>query len=178
METKHKNNTLYWDVLGWGRFIITIASSRLSRLEFKPYENCQPCFSFMTPHDYLCPAAADGSTHRLAAQQIEEYLSEKRREFDLPFDISSPDDRAILDMVRSIEYGETATYAAIAAQSGDPTAAKQVANALVKNPLPLIIPCHRIVSSAGNIGDYVWGRRIKQRLLNMEAINRNRITAK
>ncbi|MFZ3063637.1 MAG: MGMT family protein [Actinomycetota bacterium] len=70
--------------------------------------------------------------------------------------------------VSAIPYGETRSYAWVAEQIGRPGAARAVGQALKRNPLPMIIPCHRVVKSCGDLGGYKYGRRWKEKLLEME----------
>lgn len=70
--------------------------------------------------------------------------------------------------VSSIPYGETRSYAWVAAQVGQPKAARAVGQALKRNPLPIMIPCHRVVKSSGDLGGYKYGQWWKRKLLEME----------
>lgn len=77
--------------------------------------------------------------------------------------------QSVWQIVRSVPYGESRSYAWIATQLGQSKAARAVGQALARNPLPIVIPCHRIVRSDGNIGDFSGGEKMKRYLLNMEA---------
>ena len=77
----------------------------------------------------------------------------------------------ILDIAATIEYGTTITYQELARQIGKPDLAKQVQAALMKNPLPLVFPCHRVVSGPDDVGNHTWGKKMKTRLLQLEAIH-------
>ncbi len=108
-----------------------------------------------------------------AKEQIISYLHGKRREFDLP--ISSLATRGATEFQRDvwaatsrIPYGETGTYGQIALQIGRPNSARAVGNALGKNPLPLIVPCHRVLSSSGMGGFSGGGPEVKEYLLAVE----------
>ncbi len=111
--------------------------------------------------------------HRLdeAATQLDEYFSGRRRAFDVPIDLQLAHGfrRAVLTHLRDIAYGETASYAMVAAASGSPAAVRAVGSACANNPLPLVVPCHRVVRSDGSIGQYLGGTEVKQALLAMEA---------
>ncbi|MEA3325484.1 MAG: methylated-DNA--[protein]-cysteine S-methyltransferase [Euryarchaeota archaeon] len=87
-------------------------------------------------------------------------------------DLSSLTDfeRNVLCEARKIEYGSVVTYSELAARIGKPNAARAVGNALKKNPLPIVIPCHRVVSKGG-IGGYAFGVEAKRRLLKLENQN-------
>ena len=106
-----------------------------------------------------------------AARQIEEYFARRRRQFDLPLDfsLSTGFRRLVLDALPDIGYGHTASYGAIAAAVGNPKAVRAVGTACATNPLPLVVPCHRVVRSNGVIGPYLGGTEAKKLLLNLEA---------
>ncbi len=111
-----------------------------------------------------------------AVHQIKEYLISKRREFDLTIDwsvLSSDFQRAALRAVFSIPYGETRTYADIAAQIGHPQAFRAVGRANATNPMPLVIPCHRVIGTDGKLHGYggKGGLKTKAWLLKMEKEN-------
>ncbi len=103
--------------------------------------------------------------------QLEEYLAGGRRQFDLPLDLSlsSGFRRAVLSYLQGIGFGHTASYAAVAAAVHNPKAVRAVGTACATNPLPLVIPCHRVIRSDGHIGAYFGGPEIKRQLLRLEA---------
>lgn len=105
------------------------------------------------------------------ARQIDEYLTGRRRRFDLTLDrqLSGGFRLAVLDGLADIAYGQTATYAAVAAAAGNPKAVRAAGTACATNPLPIVIPCHRVVRSDGSIGGYAGGPQAKAALLEMEA---------
>jgi methylated-DNA-[protein]-cysteine S-methyltransferase len=106
-----------------------------------------------------------------AAHQLEEYFAGRRRGFDLPLDfrLSRGFRRLVLDHLSDIAYGHTASYAAVAAAAGNPRAARAAATACATNPLPVVVPCHRVVRADGSVGGYVGGPAAKQTLLRLEA---------
>lgn len=106
-----------------------------------------------------------------AAREIDEYFSGLRRSFDLPLDfsLSTGFRRLVLSHLPDIAYGRTASYAAIAAAAGSPRAARAVGTACATNPLPVVVPCHRVVNSDGSPGRYIGGPAVKQALLALEA---------
>lgn len=105
-----------------------------------------------------------------AAHQIEQYLDGRRHDFELPLDraLSSGYRRTVQDLLPAIAYGSTASYGDLAARTGKPGAARAVGTACATNPLPLVIPCHRVVRSDGSTGQYAGGPQIKVDLLAME----------
>ena len=117
------------------------------------------------------PAMDDRLTESLeeASVQVNEYLSGKRRSFDLPLSYDVSEFReAVLEAIVDIPYGETRTYSEIAAEAGSPRAARAVGTACAENPIPIIIPCHRVVPTSGGIGSYAGGSAMKQKLLDLE----------
>ena len=105
-----------------------------------------------------------------AERQILEYLDGKRQAFDLPFALlGTPFQLSIWNAARLIPYGETITYGELAQIIGKPRAARAVGNAMGANPLPLIVPCHRVLAADG-IGGFSYGVDIKRTLLRLEGI--------
>jgi methylated-DNA-[protein]-cysteine S-methyltransferase len=105
------------------------------------------------------------------ARQLEEYFAGRRHRFDLPLDLSlsSGFRRSVLAYLPDIEYGRTVSYQAVAAAVNNPRAVRSVGSACSTNPLPLVIPCHRVIRSDGLIGTYLGGAETKRQLLNLEA---------
>jgi len=105
------------------------------------------------------------------AREIEDYFAGRRPTFDLPLDLQLAHGfrREVLTHLRDIAYGATASYSAVAAAAGRPTAVRAVGTACAVNPLPIVIPCHRVVRSDGSIGAYLGGVAAKQTLLALEA---------
>jgi methylated-DNA-[protein]-cysteine S-methyltransferase len=120
--------------------------------------------------------AARGATGERIGQatcQLAEYLDGRRRQFTLPVDwlaLPSEFQRTALKAVAAIPYGETRTYGEIAAQIGCPRAPRAVGRANATNPMPLVIPCHRVIGSDGRLHGYGgWGGlKTKQWLLDLE----------
>ncbi|GLU48269.1 methylated-DNA--[protein]-cysteine S-methyltransferase [Nocardiopsis ansamitocini] len=104
------------------------------------------------------------------ARQIEEYFDGSRTIFDLPLDfrLSRGFRREVLARLPDIGYGRTASYAAVAKAAGSPKAVRAVGTACATNPLPLVVPCHRVVRSDGSLGAYVGGAEAKEVLLGLE----------
>ena len=106
-----------------------------------------------------------------AARELSEYFDGKRRGFDLAVDLrlSHGFRRQVLERLRRIPFGETLSYSAVASSSGHPGASRAVGTACATNPVPLIVPCHRVVRSDGSIGNYAGGERAKRFLLDLES---------
>lgn len=120
------------------------------------------------------PDAAETETPLLAEakKQLAEYFDKKRKTFDLPLNpIGTVFQRSVWDALREIPYGETTTYKAIANKIHQPCAARAVGMANNKNPIPIIIPCHRVLGAHGVIKGYGGGIDIMKFLLNLENSN-------
>ncbi len=106
-----------------------------------------------------------------AAREIDEYFAGQRRAFDLPLDyrLATGFRRKVLTRLPGIGYGHTASYATVAADVGSPRAFRAVGTACATNPLPVVLPCHRVIRSDGDLGSYRGGPAVKQFLLNLEA---------
>ena len=104
-----------------------------------------------------------------ALSQINEYFNGDRRVFTIPFKLNlTPFYKRVLKEVHKIEYGSKASYSEIARRLGSAKAVRAVGTANSKNPLPIIIPCHRIISSNGGLGGYSGGLDKKSYLLGLE----------
>ncbi|MFD1107674.1 methylated-DNA--[protein]-cysteine S-methyltransferase [Sphingobium olei] len=119
------------------------------------------------------PARQAGLEHPVltaAAQQLGEYFSGVRRSFDLPLDPQgTPFQRDVWTALASIPFGETRSYGAIAAQIGRPSASRAVGAANGRNPLSIIVPCHRVIGKAGGLTGFAGGMETKAWLLSFES---------
>jgi methylated-DNA-[protein]-cysteine S-methyltransferase len=120
----------------------------------------------VSPRVLRAPARLDDAAH-----ELDEYFGRKRSAFDLPLDLrlAAGFRRSVLACLPSIPFGETASYASVAAAAGSPRAARAVGTACRMNPLPLLIPCHRVVRGDGSVGEYIGGADAKRALLALEA---------
>jgi methylated-DNA-[protein]-cysteine S-methyltransferase len=107
-----------------------------------------------------------------AARQFEEYFSGRRKAFDLPIDLSLAAGfrRTVLQHLSEIGYGQTESYAEVARAVGNPRAVRAVGTACATNPLPVVVPCHRVLRSDGSLGGYIGGLDTKTSLLRLEAV--------
>lgn len=105
-------------------------------------------------------------------ERLKLYFSGRKVEFNDKLDLSgaTPFRQAVWEKTRLIPYGETRSYLWIAEQMGKPEAARAVGQALGKNPLPVIVPCHRVVANDGSLGGFTGGLDMKRRLLALEGI--------
>lgn len=105
------------------------------------------------------------------AYQLDEYFAKRRTTFEVPVDLrlAAGFRRSVIEHLRDIGYGRRESYAAVAAAVGNPRAVRAVGSACAHNPLPVVIPCHRVVRSDGSPGQYVGGPNAKSALLSLEA---------
>jgi methylated-DNA-[protein]-cysteine S-methyltransferase len=120
----------------------------------------------LTPRVLRAPGRLDA-----AARELEEYFGGRRRDFSLPLDLSlSRGFRLLVQQhLPSIGYGQTRSYQQVADLVGHPKAVRAVGTACASNPLPVVVPCHRVLRSDGTPGRYVGGPAAKTTLLNLEA---------
>ena len=120
----------------------------------------------------LSPRVLAGSRDPVtrARRQLDEYFDGDRRSFDVPLDwrLSRGFRREVLRATALIPYGRTASYREVATAAGRPGAFRAAGTALATNPLPIAVPCHRVLRSAGGLGDYRGGSQAKARLLSLE----------
>jgi len=124
---------------------------------------------FKTDHLSGNPVKSDTPLIKETVKQLDEYFSGKRRDFNLPLVLHGTDFQVkVWNALRQIPYGETCTYGEIARMIGSPKACRAVGMANNRNPIPVIIPCHRVIGSNGSLTGYAGGLEIKQKLLNLE----------
>lgn len=143
------------------RLVLTASPVGISRVAYYP-----------SPRSGITLQAAGRAGKLLdqARREIAEYLAGERTFFTVPVDLSQvPDfERAALDIASQIPYGGVRSYKWIAEQLGKPDAARAVGGAMAGNPVPLIVPCHRVVKTDGGLGGYSFGLVRKEALLNLE----------
>ena len=105
-----------------------------------------------------------------ARRELDEYFEGRRREFGLRVDLHGLPvfQRRVLEELVRVHYGEVATYGTLAARIGKPRAARAVGGALNRNPVPIVVPCHRVVGASGSLVGYAGGLERKQALLELE----------
>jgi methylated-DNA-[protein]-cysteine S-methyltransferase len=102
-------------------------------------------------------------------RELDEYFEGRRHEFDLPLDLRvAPFHADVLRELALVPYGRTDTYGALAAKVGRPGAARAVGTVMNRNPIPIVLPCHRIVGANGSLTGYAGGLDVKRRLLQLE----------
>lgn len=119
------------------------------------------------------PGSAESKLLDRAEKQITEYLDGRRKVFDLPLELEGTDfQRRVWAELRKIPYGETRSYKQIATALKDPKACRAVGTANGRNPISLIVPCHRVINAGGKLGGYAGGLSIKEQLLSLETNGR------
>jgi methylated-DNA-[protein]-cysteine S-methyltransferase len=141
---------------------------RLAYTEFKPDASVLEELSRkLSPRVLEAPARLDP-----VRRELDEYFEGRRSEFDLPIDwaLTRGFTNAVLQATARIGFGETSTYAEVAARAGSPRAVRAAGNALGANPLPVVVPCHRVLRTGGALGGYTGGLERKEFLLRLEGV--------
>lgn len=116
-------------------------------------------------------SSADHPIIRQTVKELDEYFAGKRSGFDVPVRFLGTDfQNQVWNALLQIPYGETTTYSRIAQLVGRPKAVRAVGTAIGRNPVPLIVPCHRVVASDGGLAGFAWGLDAKKYLLRQEGI--------
>ena len=156
---------LYASVIGWGGWTFRVISSkagvRYIDLRKRSVEDLSRLLSgTITPDD---------RHNEAVLAQLHEYLEAQRRTFDVVLDLrGTPFQKAVWDRLLNIPYGETRSYAEVAASIGRPTALRAVGRAVGANPVSIVIPCHRVIGKDGSLVGYGGGLPLKERLLALE----------
>jgi methylated-DNA-[protein]-cysteine S-methyltransferase len=102
-------------------------------------------------------------------RELDEYFEGRRREFDLALDLRvAPFNEAVLHELARVPYGQLDTYGSLAAKVGKPKAARAIGMVMNRNPIPIVLPCHRIVGANGSLTGYAGGLHVKRALLELE----------
>ena len=150
-----------------GKLLVAVTGAGVCRIEFDPEPE----------RDTAVLARAFGArilrTSRPvdpAKRELDEYFEGARTRFDLPLDlrIAAAFGRTVLRELALVPYGQTTTYGALAAKAGKPSAARAVGTIMNRNPIPIVLPCHRVVGSTGNLVGYGGGLERKEQLLRLE----------
>jgi methylated-DNA-[protein]-cysteine S-methyltransferase len=143
-----------------GPLALTAGPEGLVRIDFGPLPACPD------PGDSDAAAAV---LHQ-AAVELEEYFAARRTRFEVPLDRSTRTGfrGEVLDALERVPYGEVISYGELAAEAGRPGAARAVGTAMATNPLPIVVPCHRVTRAGGVLGGYGGGAGTKEQLLALE----------
>jgi methylated-DNA-[protein]-cysteine S-methyltransferase len=120
------------------------------------------------------PPEGDPEREDKIAAELNEYFAGRRRRFSVPVNlesVTSPFRRRVLETLHcDVGYGETVSYGELAVMAGRPGAARAVGSAMATNPVPIVVPCHRVLAAGGKIGGYGGGLAIKRSLLAIEGV--------
>jgi O-6-methylguanine DNA methyltransferase len=135
-----------------------------------PFINGRGFSGWLERHTEDTVVREDYAANLHVIRQLSEYIDGKRKDFELELDLRATDFQArIYDVTREIPFGETCSYGEIAKRASCPKAVRAVGAALGANPIPLVIPCHRVISSGGRLQGYAGGLEVKARLLAGES---------
>jgi methylated-DNA-[protein]-cysteine S-methyltransferase len=150
-----------------GDLLVGVTDHGLARIHFDPdpevaLESLARQFG---PRVLRSSAPVDRVRH-----ELDQYFDGKRRAFDVEWDIRRlPDfNQRVLRELARVEYGTTTTYGTLAARAGNPRAARAVGTIMNRNPIPIVLPCHRVVGASGKLVGYAGGLERKERLLRLE----------
>ena len=152
----------------FGSLLAASTEQGLVRLAF-PEENVDTVLerlaTRLSPRIVEAPAAPQP-----LLRELDEYFSGRRREFDMDLDWSliGPFGQRVLQVTSEIPYGGVLSYSEVAAEAGSPRGSRAAGNALGSNPIPIVIPCHRVLRTGGNLGGYGGGLDRKRWLLELE----------
>jgi methylated-DNA-[protein]-cysteine S-methyltransferase len=151
-----------------GRLLLASTPTGLVRVAYETEDHdsvLTALASHVSPRILEAPKRLDG-----VARQLDEYFAGRRTRFELPLDfsLSAGFRRTVLTYLPTITYGHTATYQAVATGIDNPRAVRAVGSACATNPLPIVIPCHRVIRSDGALGAYLGGADTKRWLLAFE----------
>jgi methylated-DNA-[protein]-cysteine S-methyltransferase len=152
-----------------GRVLVAVGDAGLVRVRFRQSEA-----AFVAELERQLGVRAVRSTSRTAAvmAQLRAYFAGRRRRFEVPVDLShvTPFVRRVLTATMQVPAGNLVSYGDIARRIGQPKGSRAVGQALGRNPIPIVIPCHRVIAAGGRIGGYTGGLAIKRRLLRLEGV--------
>jgi methylated-DNA-[protein]-cysteine S-methyltransferase len=148
-----------------GELLVAVTERGLCRISYRPEEALDELVTDFSARILRVPRRLEK-----ARRELDEYFSGKRREFDLVTDLSpaAPFQRAALHELARVPFGQVITYGALAAKMGRPRAARAVGGAMNRNPIPIVLPCHRVVGANGALVGYAGGLERKETLLRLE----------
>lgn len=153
----------------FGRLLVAATDRGLVRVAFASEgadDVLQELADRVSPRLLRAPARLDR-----VRRELDEYFAGGRREFELALDwsLSAGFLRRAREAALAIPYGQVRTYAQLAAAAGSPRAVRAAGNAMARNPLPIVVPCHRVLRTGGGLGGYGGGLPVKRLLLDLEA---------
>ncbi len=147
-----------------GRLLVAVTDRGVCRISFDPEPALDRLARLHGPRILRTPRPVDP-----VRRQLDEYFEGRRHTFDVALDLRVTDfNRRVLDELARVPYGEVTTYGALAARAERPRAARAVGSVMNRNPIPIVLPCHRVVGSTGSLVGYAGGLERKRRLLELE----------
>ena len=148
-----------------GELFVAATGRGLCRISYWPDGMEDALARTFGPRVLRSPKPAEG-----ALRQLDEYFAGRRRAFELPVDLRLARDfgRAVLEELAHVAYGDVTTYGTLAAKVGRPRAARAVGMVMNRNPVPIVLPCHRVVGASGSLVGYAGGLDRKRALLELE----------
>jgi methylated-DNA-[protein]-cysteine S-methyltransferase len=148
-----------------GDLLVAVTERGLCRVAFRPDEALDELTGDFGPRVLRLPRRLDS-----VRRQLDEYFGGRRREFELETDLSPVPvfQQHVLSELARVPFGEVITYGRLAAKIGKPRAARAVGGALNRNPVPIVLPCHRVIGSTGSLVGYGGGLERKEALLRLE----------
>jgi methylated-DNA-[protein]-cysteine S-methyltransferase len=156
-----------------GTLVAARTERGLARLAYEDYNGgldqvLESLAARLSPRMLEQPAKLDD-----VRRELDEYFAGRRHDFDVPVDFGAVRGefaRRLLQACARIPFGETSSYREMASQAGSPAAVRAAGNALGANPIPIVVPCHRVLRTGGALGGYAGGLERKQQLLRLEGV--------
>lgn len=144
-------------------------SQLVGMLELRVSDKGLTSIRFVESPDHAVPDSTDPIMNQLISE-LDSYFRKELKEFSVPIDIDSGTafQKRVWEALCEIPYGETRSYREVAESVGDPKGARAVGSANGRNPIPIVIPCHRVINADGKLGGYSSGLPIKEALLKLE----------
>lgn len=154
----------------FGRMLVAVTPRGLVRVAFQPEEPdhvLEDLADRISPRVLEAPIAVDA-----VRRELDEYFDGKRRAFDIPLDwtLTSGFRQKVLRATARIPYGGVSSYLQMATRAGNPRASRAAGTALATNPIPIVVPCHRVLRTGGHLGGYGGGLEMKAELLRLEGV--------
>lgn len=150
-----------------GPLLAAVTERGLARITYDPdpERELERLAGFAGPRVLRAPRALDR-----ARQELDDYFAGRRKAFDLELDLrgQAPFAVTVLEELARVPYGHTETYGELARRAGSPRAARAVGMVMNRNPIPIVLPCHRIVGASGSLVGYGGGLERKEKLLRLE----------
>lgn len=150
-----------------GELLVAATDHGLCRIAYRPDDALDELTGDFGVRVLRLPRRVDA-----VRRELDEYFEGRRREFDLELDLSPVGSfhREALRELARVPYGQVTTYGALAAKVGHPKAARAIGGAMNRNPIPIVLPCHRVVGANGALTGYAGGLDVKRKLLHLEGV--------